>query len=115
MPTDPTVSPQTYQYFVQEATELLHTMETELQDLRSDFSLQKVHTLMRAAHTLKGASASVGLETIQKTTHSLEDVFKALCYEDTVVTPEIEHLIFRGYECLQLLMSAQLADAEVDG
>ncbi|MGD1897308.1 MAG: response regulator [Phormidesmis sp.] len=115
MPTDPTVSTQTYQYFVQEATELLQTMEDELKTLRQDFSLQKVHTLMRTAHTLKGASASVGLETIQKTTHSLEDIFKALCYDDTVVSLEMEQLIFQGYECLQLLMSAQLVGAKVDG
>lgn len=114
MTTDPSVSDQTYQYFLQEAAELLQTMDDDLQDLRADFSVQKVHNLMRAAHTLKGASASVGLDAIKKTTHSLEDVFKALCYPDTVLSPETEGLIFQGYDCLKLLMSAQLAGAQVD-
>ena len=114
MTTDPSVSDQTYQYFLQEAAELLQTMDDELQNLRADFSVQKVHNLMRAAHTLKGASASVGLDAIKKTTHSLEDVFKALCYPDTVLSAETEGLIFKGYDCLKLLMSAQLAGAQVD-
>ena len=108
------VSDQTYRYFVQEASDLLGTMERELQDLRANFSLQKVHALMRAAHTLKGAAASVGLETLKKTTHSLEGIFKALCYPDTVVSVETERLIFEGYDCLRLLMASQLAESQVD-
>ena len=107
-------SDQTYQYFLQEAEELLQTMDDELQDLAASFSVQKVHNLMRAAHTLKGAAASVGLDSIKDTTHSLEDVFKALCHADTVISIELEGLIFEGYDCLKLLMSAQLAGAQVD-
>jgi len=114
MTTDNQVSEQTHQYFLQEAAELLQTMDDELQDIRADFSVQKVHNLMRAAHTLKGASASVGLDAVKKTTHSLEDVFKALCHQDTVISVEMEGLIFQGYDCLKLLMSAQLAGAKVD-
>lgn len=114
MTTDNQVSEQTHQYFLQEASELLQTMEEELQDIREAFSVQKVHNLMRAAHTLKGASASVGLDAVKKTTHSLEDVFKALCHQDTVISVEMESLIFQGYDCLKLLMSAQLAGARVD-
>ena len=114
MTIPPSVSEQTYQYFVQEATELLQVMEEELQDIKQNFSLQKVYTLMRAAHTLKGASASVGLMSIQKATHSLEDIFKALCYDDTIVSETIEQLIFEGYECVRLLMSAQLVGTQVD-
>lgn len=114
MTTENSVSDQTYQYFLQESAELLQTMDDELQNLRETFSVQKVHNLMRAAHTLKGASASVGLDAVKKTTHSLEDVFKALCHSDTVISVEMEGLIFQGYDCLKLLMSAQLAGATVD-
>ena len=112
---DAQVSEQTRQYFLQEAADLLQIMDDELQDLRENFSLQKVHNLMRAAHTLKGASASTGLDVVTKTAHSLEDIFRALCYEDTVVSAETERLVFEGYECLQLLMSSQLAGAKIEG
>ncbi|MGC1309421.1 MAG: hybrid sensor histidine kinase/response regulator [Phormidesmis sp.] len=114
MLTDPSISQQTYQHFLQESADLLQAMDNELQTLRADFSIQKVHSLMRAAHTLKGASASVGLDAIKKTTHSLEDVFRALCHPDTVLTLTVERLIFEGFDCLSLLMSAQLAGAQVD-
>ncbi len=114
MTTNSLATEQTYQYFLQESAELLQTMDDELQGLRESFNIQKVHNLMRAAHTLKGASASVGLDAVKKATHSLEDVFKALCYQDTVITVEMEGLIFQGYDCLKLLMSAQLAGAQVD-
>ncbi|MEM6252444.1 MAG: hybrid sensor histidine kinase/response regulator [Cyanobacteria bacterium P01_D01_bin.156] len=108
------VSQQVPEYFLQEASELLQQIDNELQTLRQAFSVQKMHRLMRAAHTLKGAAASVGLDAIQKTTHSLEDTFKALCAPDSILTSTVEGLIFDAYDCLQLLLSAQLTNAQID-
>ena len=101
-------------YFLQEASELLQQIDCELQTLRQEFGVQKMHSLMRAAHTLKGAAASVGLDAIKTTTHSLEDAFKALCAPDAKLTPVVERLIFESYDCLQLLLSNQLTNAEID-
>ncbi|MEM7065164.1 MAG: hybrid sensor histidine kinase/response regulator [Cyanobacteria bacterium P01_B01_bin.77] len=101
-------------YFLQEASELLQQIDSELQTLRQDFSVQKMHSLMRAAHTLKGAAASVGLDAIKTTTHSLEDAFKALCRPEATLTPVVEGLIFEAYDCLQLMLSAQLTHAQTD-
>lgn len=101
-------------YFLQEASELLQQIDSELQTLRQDFSVQKMHGLMRAAHTLKGAAASVGLDAIKTTTHSLEDAFKALCRPEATLTPVVEGLIFEAYDCLQLMLSAQLTHAQID-
>ncbi|MEL6229320.1 MAG: hybrid sensor histidine kinase/response regulator [Cyanobacteria bacterium J06627_3] len=101
-------------YFLQEASELLQQIDHELQTLRQDFGVQKMHSLMRAAHTLKGAAASVGLDTIKTTTHSLEDAFKALCVPDATLTTTVEGLIFEAYDCLQLLLSAQISAAQID-
>jgi two-component system, chemotaxis family, sensor histidine kinase and response regulator PixL len=61
---DPTTREQTYPYFLQEAQELLQTLEQGLLNLRQDHSINQVNNLMRATHTLKGAAASIGLETI---------------------------------------------------
>ena len=101
-------------YFLQEASELLQQMDSELQTLQQEFGVQKVYALMRIAHTLKGAAASVGLDHIKTTTHALENVFRALCGPNATLTPAIESLIFEGYGCLQLLLSAQIADAHID-
>ena len=105
---DPTIREQSYAYFLQEAPELLQVLEQGLLSLREDSSITKIHTLMRATHTLKGASASMGLETIKTVAHSLEDIFKALYKPDLVINPEIEALLFEGYECLRAPLMAEL-------
>lgn len=107
MTTDPTIREQGYQYFLQEAPELLHVLEQGLLSLREDCSLNKVNTLMRATHTLKGAAASVGLETISTVAHSLEDVLNAICKPDVVIDSEAEALLFEGFECLRLPLTAE--------
>ncbi|NEQ51576.1 MAG: hybrid sensor histidine kinase/response regulator [Leptolyngbya sp. SIO3F4] len=114
MASEQTIPQQVPAYFLQEASELLQQIDTELQTLSRDFSVQKMHSLMRAAHTLKGAAASVGLDAIKTTTHSLEDAFKALCVPDATLTSTVEGLIFEVYDCLQLLLSAQISKTQID-
>ncbi len=114
MTNDPTIREQTYRYFLQEAPELLQILEQELLSLREDYSINKVNTLMRATHTLKGAAASVGLETIKTVAHSLEDIFKALFNPDLSIDAEIEALIFEGYECLRVPLTAELTGGQVN-
>lgn len=90
-------------HFCQESSALLQQIEAELRTLRQDFSSQKVYTLMRLAHTLKGAAATVGLEAIKTTTQTMEYAFKALCFPEVGLTSIVERLIFESYECLRLL------------
>src|SRR5919202_4591603 len=118
MTNDPTIREQSYRYFLQEAPELLQVLEQDLLTLREDYSINKVHNLMRTTHTLKGAAASVELETIKTVAHSLEDIFKALFNPDLSIDPEIEALLFEGYECLRIPLTAELTggkanDAEI--
>ncbi|WP_017315450.1 hybrid sensor histidine kinase/response regulator [Mastigocladopsis repens] len=114
MSIDPTIHEQIYRYFLQEAPELLQVIEQELFNLREDFSVNKVYTLMRATHTLKGAAASIGLETIKTLAHSLEDIFRAICRPDLSIDAEVEGLLFEGYECLRLALTAQLMGETVN-
>ncbi len=114
MSNDPTIRDQTYAYFLMEAPELLQNIEHDLLSLREDRSTGKVHNLMRLTHTLKGAAASVGLETIKTVAHSLEDVFKSLYNPAVVIDPELESLLFQGYECLRLPLSAELTSTPVN-
>ena len=73
MVADATIREQGYVYFVSESRDLLETIEEELFLLREDPKPARIHALMRATHTLKGASANVGLETIQTIAHHMED------------------------------------------
>ncbi len=108
MTIDPSIREQTYVYFIQEAPQLLQILEQELLSLREDYSITKIHTLMRTTHTLKGAAASVGLESIKTVAHSLEDIFKTLFQPDLAIDREIEALLFEGYECLRAPLMAEI-------
>ncbi|HEY9630775.1 MAG TPA: hybrid sensor histidine kinase/response regulator [Coleofasciculaceae cyanobacterium] len=114
MTLDPTIREQTYPYFLQEVPELLQALEQGLLSLRESCTLNQVNTLMRATHTLKGAAASVGLETITIIAHSLEDIFKALCRPDISVNPDIQALLFEGFECLRLPLTAELTGGSIN-
>ncbi|HEY9688392.1 MAG TPA: Hpt domain-containing protein, partial [Coleofasciculaceae cyanobacterium] len=104
---DPAIREEAYGYFLSESQDLLRSIETDLLQLRDDPSKQRIHALMRATHTLKGASANVGLETISTIAHHMEDVFRALFDPNAQVEVELEGLLFQLYECLRLALTTQ--------
>jgi chemotaxis family two-component system sensor histidine kinase/response regulator PixL len=116
MITDAEIREQGYIYFLAEAPELLQTIEQELLSFAEGEGNRKnkVHSLMRATHTLKGGAATVGLETIQMIAHSLEDVFKALYNPDIVIDADLNTLLLKAYECLRLAITAELTSTNVD-
>ncbi|MGB3519370.1 MAG: Hpt domain-containing protein, partial [Elainellaceae cyanobacterium] len=105
---------QNFAYFITEAQDLLQVIEQELLSIRHERSTVKVHNLMRAAHTLKGAAASVGQRTIREVAHVLEDVFKAFYNPDIEIDAEVEALLFDGYECLRRPVAAALNQQPMD-
>jgi two-component system, chemotaxis family, sensor kinase CheA len=65
--------------FIQEAEELLQSMEAALLILESDPSdTDTIDEVFRAAHTIKGSAGLFGLEAIVSFTHVLEDVLDRL-------------------------------------
>lgn len=103
-----------YQVFVEEAIELLEKMESGLLSIRQDYSPNKVHEIMRAAHSLKGGSASLGLEEIKHIAHHLEDFFKALHSQEITIDVELETLLLQGYDCLRLPLMEQITTGYYD-
>ncbi len=114
MITDASIREQGYIYFLTEAPELLQIIEEELYGLADDRTTAKVHNLMRATHTIKGGAANVGLDTINKIAHSLEDIFKALYSPDVVIDANLQTLLFQAYECLQLPVTSEITKAYID-
>ena len=111
---DPDIRDQAYQFFIEEAPELLLIIETNLLSLRQERNPSTIHDLMRAAHSIKGGAATVGLDVIKTIAHRLEDIFKAL-YSDTVeIDSELESLLLQGYDCLQEPLSKQIAEDKLD-
>ena len=103
-----------YQFFAAEAPELLQTLESGLLELSSDSSTAQVHEMMRAAHSIKGGSASVGLETIKTLAHRLEDYLKALYSEAATVDFELQTLLLQAFDCLKYSLQSQLDTGAFD-
>src|SRR5699024_7967574 len=62
--------------------------------------IEIINSIFRSAHTLKGMAATMGLNTMTKLTHQMENVFELLKDEEVQVTHELITLIF---DCLDAL------------
>lgn len=71
--------------FEAETTELSGTIEeiASRTDQAGAFSPQDIAELFRCAHTIKGSSAMMGLDTMSSLTHGLEDLFDLLRQDPT--------------------------------
>jgi two-component system, chemotaxis family, sensor histidine kinase and response regulator PixL len=112
---DPEIRDQAYQFFIQEAPDFLQVLETGLLNLRHDHTVSKIHDLMRAAHSLKGGAASVGLESITAIAHHLESVLRALYRQEVEIDRGLEDLLLQAYDCLQEPMLAEVQLRPYDG
>ncbi len=106
---------QIYQFFIEESLEFLQILEQGLLDLRHDRSVSKIHELMRAAHSIKGGAASMGLDAIKAIAHQIEDVFRALYRLETPIESDFESLLLQAYDCLSQPLLEQIQTGSHDG
>ena len=114
MAIHPDIRDEAYQFFIQEATDLLQAIEMGLLALSHNRSTTTVHELMRAAHSLKGGAASVGLEAIATLAHRLESIFKVFYDESVDITPPLERSLLQAYDCLRLPLKQQIERGQFD-
>lgn len=105
---------QAYQFFVEEAPELLQAIEAELLTLHSERNAAQIHVLMRSAHSLKGGAASVGLEPIAAIAHRLENIFKALYSDSLEINSTLVNHLLQAYDCLRLPLMEQITNGSFD-
>ncbi len=105
---DPELRDRVYQLFSSEVPKMLETIETELVTLGIDRNEKKVHNLLRAAHSIKGSAASLGLTMITDLAHELEDIFRVLNHPELPFDRELELLLFEGYDCLNKLILSEI-------
>jgi chemosensory pili system protein ChpA (sensor histidine kinase/response regulator) len=67
--------------------------------------------IRRSAHTLKGAAAMVGFQSITQLAHRMEDLLDLLYEGSRPVTPDVVQLLFRSHDTLEDL-AARKADAQ---
>ncbi len=92
-------------YFIEEAKDHLNTIEQGLLNLQVTIEdPELVNEVFRAAHSVKGGAAMLGLTSIQQTSHRLEDSFKILKECRVKVDQQLESLFLRIFDTLQGLL-----------
>ncbi|BDU72584.1 chemotaxis protein CheA [Mesoterricola silvestris] len=88
--------------FLEESTELVDGMEAVL--LKLDFAnpeVEDLHTLFRAAHSIKGNAATFGFPAIAAFTHQLESTLEPVRQGRLAMTPELQEILLGAVDVLR--------------
>ncbi|MBD1875383.1 response regulator [Nodosilinea sp. FACHB-131] len=89
-------------YFIEEAKDHLNTIEQGLLNLAATVNdSEMMNEVFRAAHSVKGGAAMLGLNSIQRTSHRMEDFFKVM--KESTVRPDrdLETMLLQIFDGLQ--------------
>jgi two-component system chemotaxis sensor kinase CheA len=96
--------------FLAEAEEILSTMEESLVALESaPDDDERIATVFRAAHTLKGNCAMLGLDATVALAHAAEDLLDGLRQHHFAVTRDLITLLLRTADALKTLIPRSVA------
>jgi chemotaxis protein histidine kinase CheA len=98
---------QILRFFIEEAKEHLDTIEQGLLNLQATMAdSEAMNHLFRAAHSVKGGAAMLGIDSILKTGHYLEDYFKLIKENPIKVDRKLEDLFLQGFDGMKELVEA---------
>lgn len=98
--------------FLYETTENLNGMNDSIINFKNNPKDKSIITeILRYIHTIKGTARMMGYDTIEKTAHGIEDVFKGLREEKYELTDNIVQLSFTTSD----IIKEQLAHIKRDG
>jgi chemotaxis protein histidine kinase CheA len=103
--------------YIDGARENLDTMDKCLLSLEQNPSnLDAIEEIFRAAHTLKGMSATMGFEKIAHLTHEMENILDKLRTHQIPVTAAVIDAIFETFDVLRTLVndSIEQTDSGID-
>ncbi|BBA76220.1 MULTISPECIES: chemotaxis protein CheA [Bacillus] len=93
--------------FIDESKEHLQTCNEKLLLLEKDpADLQLVHDIFRAAHTLKGMSATMGYTDLAHLTHLMENVLDAIRNGEMTVTSDWLDVLFEALDHLEEMVQS---------
>ncbi|HHY47661.1 MAG TPA: chemotaxis protein CheA [Firmicutes bacterium] len=103
MELDDSLSAEEIKAFLDEAEELLDTMEKDILKLEDDRDPAILQEIFRAAHTLKGSSATLGHQRLTAVTHATENVLDRLRNDEIEITPELTSVLFDALDVMRAL------------
>ena len=88
--------------FFEEATELADSMEATLLSLDLQaVEVEDLHTLFRAAHSIKGNAGTFGFPAIASFTHQLESTLEPVRQGQRAMTSDLRELILQGVDLIR--------------
>lgn len=103
---------QFYQVFFEEAAENLAALENMLLAINVDDPVEEdLHTIFRAAHSIKGGAATFGFQDVAELTHELETLLDRVRKRELPLTTEIVDTLLEAGDVLK----AQLANHQAGG
>lgn len=100
-------SPEDIRVFLDEAEELLQAMEEGILQLeREPGNPEVVRAIFRAAHTLKGSSATLGHRPMAEVTHAMENLLDRLRQGQVHAGPGVVDALFAALDVLRTFKEA---------
>ncbi|AMV70797.1 hybrid sensor histidine kinase/response regulator [Desulfuromonas carbonis] len=101
--------------FAREAEEHLQALRQGSLALEQDgFTPERVHELLRSAHTLKGSARMLDLQTLGKVAHALEELLKEVEQGEREVTSGLIDLLLVAADALEALVAQAHAGGEIE-
>lgn len=104
---------QFHQTYFEECFENLQVMESGMLDL-SGGDPEQINIIFRAAHSIKGGSATFGFEAIARFTHQLETLLDEMRKGSRPADREVIDLLLRSVDCLREMIRSSQQGAEFD-
>src|SRR5271168_2717095 len=100
--------------FFQESREGLDAMESGLLGLGATADTENINTIFRAAHSIKGGSATFGFTEVAGFTHGVETLLDEMRNGVRPVTPEAIQVLLQSCDCLREMIAATEAEQPLD-
>src|ERR1700730_15151329 len=100
--------------FFQESREGLDVMESGLLSLGGTADSENINTIFRAAHSIKGGSATFGFGEVADFTHGVETLLDEMRNGVRPVTAEAIQTLLQACECLREMIAATEAEQPLD-
>ncbi len=110
-------SPDEIKLFLEEAEEHLQLLEEDLVRLEKEKDNQELlQAIFRAAHTLKGSSATLGHQRMAQLTHGMENILDKVRKGQLSITTPIMDVLLEGLDFLKVLKEEieTLEESDVD-
>jgi two-component system chemotaxis sensor kinase CheA len=100
--------------FFQESREGLDVMESGLLSLGATADTENINTIFRAAHSIKGGSATFGFVAVADFTHGVETLLDQMRNGVRPVTPEAIQTLLQACDCMREMVAATEAEKPLD-